>query len=448
MKQFTDSSNYSAAMHIIRKLVSSGYEALFAGGSVRDMLLSGRIDGDIDIATNALPEAVSRLFPQTVPVGAKFGVVVVIIGGVPFEVATFRSDRGIADGRHPADVVFTDARNDALRRDFTVNGLFYDPVSGEIHDYVNGREDLSGKVIRAIGNPDLRFSEDYLRMLRAVRFAARFSFSIEEATWEALQRNASHIKAISVERIFGELDKMLCGLHPDHALALLDTSGLLEQVLPEVASLKGVGQPPQFHPEGDVFEHTRKALSLLGKHPSPVLAWSVLLHDIGKPATMTVSDRIRFNGHDQAGAKSAWLLLRKLHSSNVLADEVEACIANHMNMMQVKNMRLGTLKKLLARPTIDDELELHRIDCLASHGNTENYGFLREQRRRFAAEQIRPEPLLRGRDLVELGLSPGPLFGEMLSAVYDLQLEEVLSSKEDALKWLRERYPQLPGENR
>lgn len=442
-QHFSRSPNYSSALKIVRRLVQAGYEALFAGGSVRDMLLGSAAAGDIDIATNARPETLARLFPHTVPVGVKFGVIIVVMDGKPFEVATFRSDLGIDDGRHPVDVVFTDARNDALRRDFTVNGLFYDPVTGTVLDYVNGREDLSLGVIRAIGNPHLRFREDYLRMLRSIRFAARFSFAIEENTWEALRCNAHYISGISVERIFAELDKIFCGPHPDRALTLLDESGLLAEVLPEVSALKGVSQPPQFHPEGDVFEHTRKALSLLGENPSPVLAWSVLLHDIGKPVTMTVTDRIRFNGHDQAGAKKAWQLLREMHSSNTLADEVEACIGNHMNMMQVQNMRLGTLKKLLARPTIEDELELHRIDCLASHGNTENHGFLREQLERFAVEQIRPVPLLRGKDLLALGMLPGPLFGKILSAVYDQQLEEALSSREEALQYVREHYRQI-----
>jgi putative nucleotidyltransferase with HDIG domain len=442
MKYFSTSPKYHAALRIVEKLSSSGFEALFAGGAVRDLLMNLQGDGDIDIATNARPETVARLFAHTVPVGAKFGVIIVVVDGIPFEVATFRSDCGIHDGRHPAEVVFTDARSDALRRDFTINGLFYNPATGEVLDFVNGRTDIDGRMVRAIGDPHLRFKEDYLRMLRAVRFAARFSFAIETATWEALRQNAGYITAISVERIFAELDKMLCGPHPDRALDLLDRSGLLKPVLPEVAALKGVAQPPQFHPEGDVFEHTKKALSLMAGHSSPVLAWSVLLHDIGKPGTMSVSDRIRFNGHDQAGANMAHERLRKLHSSNMMIEEVGACIANHMNMMQVKNMRLGTLKKLLARPTIDDELELHRIDCLASHGNIENYHYLKEQRERFAAEQLKPEPLLRGRDLMELGLQPGPLFGKILAVVYDLQLEEAVTTRNEALGYVVENYLQ------
>ena len=441
MNHIAASPKYPAAMKIVNRLAGSGYEALFAGGIIRDMILTGSMDGDIDIATSAPPEAVMRLFPHTIPVGVKFGVVIVVIDAVPFEVATFRADRGGDDGRHPAEVEFTDACNDAFRRDFTINGLFYNPVTDTILDFVNGRDDITAGVVRSIGEPRLRFQEDYLRMLRALRFAARFGFTIEKGTWVALRELASAISSISVERIFTELEKMFRGPHPDRALDLLERSGLLERVLPEVAALKGVPQPPQFHPEGDVFAHTKLALARMPPSPSAVLAWSVLLHDTGKPDTMTVSDRIRFNGHDRAGAIRARQLLRRMHSSNNLAEEVEACIANHMNMMQVKNMRLGTLKKLLSRPTIGDELELHRIDCLASHGNIENYHFLRELQARFAAEQLKPQPLLRGRDLKALGLKPGPQYGTILSAVYDQQLEESVATREEALRFVREHYP-------
>ncbi|MBN1307236.1 MAG: CCA tRNA nucleotidyltransferase [Chitinispirillaceae bacterium] len=431
---------YRAAVSIISRLAEAGYEALFAGGAVRDMIMERTDDGDIDIATSARPEAVSRLFSHTIPVGAQFGVIIVVMDGVPFEVASFRSDSGIHDGRHPADIVYTNARNDALRRDFTINGLFFNPQTEEVIDYVGGKSDINLKTVRAIGEPSLRFREDYLRMIRAIRFAARFDFTIETTTWNAIRLLADNITTISVERIFTELDKMLCSTHPDRALDLLDRSGLLAIVLPEIAGLKGVHQPPQFHPEGDVFEHTKKALSLLDMHPSSTLAWSVLLHDIGKPQTMRVADRIRFDNHDQVGMQKARAVLKRFHASNALIEGVTACIANHMNFMQVKKMRLGTLKKFLSRPTIETEMELHRIDCLASHGNCENIDFLKEKSRRFQSETLKPPPLLGGKDLVELGFRPGPLFGEILSVLYDMQLEEEIATREEAIMAVQKRY--------
>ncbi len=436
----TTTLKYHAALQIVDRLKQAGYEAFFAGGAVRDMIMGGSNDGDIDIATNARPETVGRLFSHTIPVGAQFGVIIVVHEGKPFEIATFRSDTGIGDGRHPSDVVFTDARNDALRRDFTINGLFFNPHTGEILDYVGGKADITSGVIRSIGDPTLRFREDYLRMLRAIRFASRFAFSIESGTWDALRMQAHNIMVISVERIFAELDKMLCLPHADTALDLLDRSGLLSFVLPEVALLKGTRQPPQFHPEGDVFEHTKKALGFLGAHCSSALAWSVLLHDIGKPQTMAVTDRIRFNNHDQVGMQKAGGILKRFHASNALIEEVTACIANHMNFMHVRQMRLGTLKKFLSRPSIETELELHRIDCRASHGNCENYDFLKERLIGFKSEVLKPVPLLRGRDLIELGFKPGPLFSEILSMLYDMQLEEVISSREEALGVVLKKY--------
>lgn len=431
---------YQAALYIADRLTSAGYEALFAGGFVRDMVMELNDGGDIDIATSAHPDAVRALFPHTIPVGAQFGVIIVVHNGFPFEVATFRSDTGISDGRHPADIEYTDAQNDALRRDYTINGLFFDPRTEKILDHVGGMNDIASGTIRAIGDPELRFREDYLRMLRAVRFAARFDFSIEAQTWSEICRQAPSIKRISVERIFAELDKMLCSHNQQHALDLLDQSGLLPLVLPEVAALKGVEQPPQYHPEGDVFEHTKKALSLLGPHPSSMLAWSVLLHDIGKPSTMVRADRVRFNNHDQAGMEMAREVLRRFHTSNAFIDGVAACVGNHMNFMQVKNMRLGTLKKFLSRPTIDTEMELHRIDCLASHGNCDNLVFLAQELERLKSERLKPSPFLRGRDLVDLGFKPGPRIGEILASLYEMQLEEEISTKEEALDRVRKGY--------
>lgn len=431
----------AAAVSIVKKLTSQGFTALFAGGYVRDRIMKGIFAeiGDIDIATNATPETINKLFSHTIGVGEQFGVMVVIEGGIPFEVATFRADIGITDGRHPGKVVFTDAKEDALRRDFTINGMFFDPLTEQVIDYVSGAEDISAGVIRSIGDPAQRFREDYLRMLRAIRFAARFDFSIEDATWRALCENAGNIKLISPERIFSEIDRMICQKNPARSLQLLMDSGLLKEVLPEVAALAGVEQPPEFHPEGDVFVHTRLALELMPDQPSSALAWSVLLHDVGKPSTFIVSDRIRFNGHDRVGALIASSVLRRLKASNALIEAVDACIENHMNFMNVTRMRLSTLKKFLSRPTIMEELDLHRTDCLASHGDIENYIFIKEKLSLMGQEVIKPPPLIGGRDLIELGLKPGPLFGEILNEVYDLQLEEKISSKEEAMVFVRER---------
>jgi tRNA nucleotidyltransferase/poly(A) polymerase len=442
MNAVTQKARLAAAMDIVERLVNKGYTALFAGGYVRDMLLCSGEQGDIDIATDAAPEEVTRLFANTVAVGARFGVIVVVHRRIPFEVATFRSDAATGDGRRPSSVSFTDARHDAHRRDFTINGLFYDPRSEKVLDYVAGRKDLRAGVIRAIGEPEARFKEDYLRLLRAVRFAARLGFSIDRATWEAVTTHARYITGISAERIFAEYDRMLRNNHPDRALSLLSESGLLRNTIPEVADLIGVEQPPEFHPEGDVFTHTVKALGLMAPGPSAILAWSVLLHDIGKKVTMRTTDRIRFNNHDHAGADMARTILKRLRAPNVLIDSVAACIDNHMNFMNVTEMRLATLKRFLSRPTIEDELELHRVDCLASHGNLDNYYFVKDRLMVFARERVKPVPFVRGHDLVRLGLSPGPLFGRILREVYDLQLDEKVKTPREAVEYVKEKWTQ------
>ncbi len=429
----------TGALHIVRELTRHGFQALFAGGVVRDRVMGNEKQADIDIATNATPSAIAQIFPQTIRVGEQFGVMIVVERGIPFEVATFRSDIGIADGRHPADIAYTDARQDALRRDFTINGLFFDPLSNELIDYVGGLSDIEQKVIRAIGDPELRFKEDYLRMLRAIRFSARFSFKIEENTWNAIKKYALEITKISAERIFLELDKILQQPNADVAIVLLKDCGILKVILPEITDLIGVEQPQKFHPEGDVFTHTIKALGLLKPEASPVLSWSVLLHDIGKPPTKTVTDRIRFHNHDRVGAVMAREILRRLRASNTLIKGVEACIENHMNFKNVKQMRLSTLKKMLTRETIDEELELHRIDCLASHGILDNYNYLIEKRMQISSDKLKPQPYIKGKDLIELGLNPGPLFGELLAEIYDLQLEEKISSRDEAIKVLKQK---------
>jgi poly(A) polymerase len=425
------------ARAIARRLHEHGHRALFAGGYVRDRLLGTEEPGDIDIATDATPDEIASIFPRVAGVGAHFGVMLVIEEGIAFEVATFRSDIGGQDGRHPDQVVFTDPRTDAMRRDFTINGLFYDPLTDEVLDYVGGRADLEEGIIRAIGTPSERFAEDYLRVLRAIRFAARLAFRIEPQTHAALRQAAEGIRSISQERIFQELTKMLTGPHPARAVGMLHEAGVLGIVLPEVDRLAGLEQPPEFHPEGDVLTHTIKALALLERR-TPVTAWATLLHDVGKAETMTVTDRIRFNNHHRVGARIAAGILRRLHSSRTLIESVCACVDNHMNFMNVTGMRLATLKRLLARPTIEEEMELHRVDCLSSHGDLSNYHFLREKQRELAVERLKPEPLLRGRDLLAMGLAPGPRFGRILAALYDLQLDERIGSREEALRWVRE----------
>lgn len=407
------------------------------------MLLGNEDEGDIDIATNATPTTISSLFSHVIPVGEHFGVMLVVQQGIPFEVATFRSDVGIGDGRHPEAVVFTDAQTDAQRRDFSINGLFFDPLSEELFDYVGGKADLEAGIIRAIGEPRLRFEEDYLRLLRGIRFAARFDFAIEPQTWEALCAQSAGIKAISAERIFQELNKMLLGPRPHRAIELLKTSGLLPHILPTVAQMDGVEQPVEYHPEGDVLEHTLLALSLLPPQRSLALAWGALLHDIGKPPTMTRTDRIRFNNHHHVGAEMAHGLLRKLRAPNELVGSVCAIIENHMNFMNVTQMRRSTLKRFLSRPTLADEMELHRADCLASHGDISNIDFLQEQLTTFVDEQLKPPALLSGKDLIGLGFKPGPLFGQILEDVYEQQLEECISTRQEALEWVEQKYSHL-----
>jgi putative nucleotidyltransferase with HDIG domain len=434
------SEKEQAALEIVKHLTENGFKALYAGGYVRDMLLAGAETGDIDIATNARPTEIASLFPQVIGVGEHFGVMIVLKNGVQFEVATFRSDVGIHDGRHPRQVEYTNEMQDALRRDFTINGMFFDPFENRVFDFVSGREDLRQKIIRAIGDPALRFEEDYLRLIRAIRFAARFDFTIEIKTWEALREKAPGIKRVSPERIFQEIDKMIKGPNPGKALMLMDESGLLTLVLPEVAATKDVRQPEEFHPEGDVFVHTVKTLSLLNR-PSRIVAWSALLHDIGKPGTMTVSDRIRFSNHQRAGAQIATNVLRRLKAPGNLIEGVHECIDNHMNFMNVGKMRLSTIKKFLARPLFEEEMELHRVDCLASHGDISNYEFLRQKQREIPPHEARPLPLLSGKDLIALGFTPGPMFGKILDKAYDAQLEALIATKEDAVRWIKEQHP-------
>ena len=432
-------SNKAAAIDIIGKLQEKGHIAYLAGGCVRDML-RGEIPKDYDIATSALPEEITSIFSKTREVGVHFGVVIVIVNNQAFDVATFRNDGSYKDGRHPEEVTFSTPQDDTARRDFTVNGIFFDPISEKYIDFVGGKSDIDKKVIRAIGDPNLRFQEDHLRLLRAIRFAARFNYEIEADTWNSIKTNASGISKISKERIRDELTKILLNENRVLGFDLLVESGLMEHIIPEILQLKGCEQPPQFHPEGDVFIHTRLMLSLLKNDPSIELVLSVLLHDIGKPATYSFdeeADRIRFNGHDKLGAEMSDQILRELKFSNSIIEDVVQMVANHMTFKDVQNMRQSKLKRFMSRSTFNDEIELHRVDCLGSWGGLDNYDFLNKKMIEFANEPIIPQPLLTGKDLIELGWSPGPDLGQTLNSVQDLQLEGKLNSKDEALDWVK-----------
>ena len=445
----TETLMESTARDIARRLREQGHVAYFAGGCVRD-LLRGQVPKDIDLATDARPEDVQKIFPRTYAVGAHFGVIVVLENEFQFEVATFRSDGVYLDGRRPVEVHFATAEEDAARRDFTINGMFFDPEKEEVIDFVGGRADLEARLIRAIGDPAQRFAEDRLRMLRAVRFATLLEFEIDPATWDAVGAQAASINEISAERIREELVRIFLSPHRVRGWDLLDTSGLLRAILPELEAMKGCEQPPQFHPEGDVFKHTRIMLELLPKEVSLPLVFSVLFHDIGKPPTSMVDGegRIRFNGHDRIGAEMTEAIMERLRFSRAEIDATVEAVRQHMVFKDVPNMRVAKLKRFMARPTFEDELELHRVDCASSHAMMENYEFLQQKREEFANEPIIPPPLIRGEDLIALGMKPGPRFGEILEAVETRQLEGALRNREEALEWVRREYPSGEGEGK
>jgi len=429
------------AREIVRKLRGSGHVAYYAGGCVRD-LLRGEVPKDIDVATDARPEVVQKIFARTYAVGAHFGVIVVLENDFQFEVATFRSDGVYLDGRRPVEVHFASAEEDAARRDFTINGMFFDPEKDEVIDFVAGKADLERKLIRAIGDPVQRFAEDRLRMLRAVRFATVLGYEIDSATWNAVVADAASIKQISAERIRDELAKIFLSPNRARGWDLLDASGLMRVILPELEEMKGCEQPPQFHPEGDVFKHTRIMLEMLPGEVSLPLVLSVLFHDIGKPPTATVDEegRIRFNGHDRVGAEMTEALMERLRFSRAEIDATVEAVRQHMVFKDVPNMRVAKLKRFMARPTFEDELELHRVDCASSHGMLDNYEFLTTKKAEFANEPIIPPPLIRGDDLIAMGMKPGPQFGEILEAVETRQLEGMLKDREEALAWVKKEF--------
>jgi poly(A) polymerase len=427
----------------------NGHQALLVGGCVRDLLL-GREPADFDVSTDATPDQVLALFPRGIPVGAQFGVIIVAEGHDKVEVATFRSDVGYSDGRHPDSIVYARApEEDVQRRDFTINGLLMRPESGEVLDFVGGQADLRAGVIRSIGDPHHRFAEDKLRMMRAVRFAARFNYTIESATMHALRARAVQIVQVSVERIREECTKILTEGAARRAFELLDETQLLVAILPEITAMKGVEQPPQFHPEGDVWIHTRLMLEQLSSGCAHTLAWGVLLHDVGKPPTFkppsTPGDRIRFDGHVEVGMRMAEDICRRFRFSNDDMEQILALVANHMRFKDVAEMRLSTLKRFVRQPRFEEHAELHRLDCLASHGNLDSYEFIQEFLRDTPPEMVRPPRLITGDDLKDLGLPPGPAFREILQAVEDAQLEGRISDRQKALKFVRERVEKEPS---
>ena len=466
----TDPPSRATAVEIVRHLQAAGFSAFWVGGCVRDFLL-GREPQDYDIATSARPEQVEKLFKRTIAVGRKFGVMVVVENGRQFQIATYRAEADYRDGRHPEQVTFADARADALRRDFTVNGLFYDPIAEKLHDWVGGEKDLRAKIIRTIGVPEERFAEDHLRLLRAVRFAAQLGFEIEPQTFAAINRLASKIELISAERIRDELIKLFApapfgsdgragtplpaaysqtgnGAHgvtrptspAARGLALLLKSGLLPGVLPEFVATTACEQSPDFHPEGTVFEHIQLMLEKMppGAHPS--LPWAVILHDIAKPATAEldpVTGKIHFYGHEKVGAALAERILTRLRFPKKQIADIVACVRQHMQFKDVKQMRKATLRRLLLRKTFPLELELHRLDCLGSHGDLEHYEFLVAQAAELEKKPAIRPPLLTGRDLIALGMNPGPALGALLAEIREKQLQDELTTPRQARAWAK-----------
>jgi tRNA nucleotidyltransferase/poly(A) polymerase len=436
---------------ICETLERHGHQALLVGGCVRDILL-GRTPADFDVTTDATPDRVMELFPGSIGIGAQFGVVLVWRENHKVEVATFRSDLGYSDGRHPDQVAYARTpEEDVARRDFTINGLLMQHRTEEILDYVGGQVDLKNGLIRAIGDPDRRFREDKLRMLRAVRFAARFRFPIEEKTFEATKNHSAEIHRVSAERIRDELSKLLTEGSARLGFELLDETGLLKQLLPEISAMKGVEQPPQYHPEGDVWIHTRMMLEGLPPNPPLTLAWGVLLHDVGKPPTFrsaaVTGDRIRFDGHVEVGVPMAEAICKRFRFSGEDTEQVKALVANHMKFKDVGRMRQSTLKRFLRQPRFDEHLELHRLDCAASNGKIDAYETVRRLLAETPPEQVHPARLLTGNDLKDMGYSPGPAFQNILTAIEDAQLEGLIHTKDEAISLVERTYSR-GGHNR
>lgn len=427
------------ARQIVQKLRSQNHQAYFAGGCVRDKLL-GILPKDYDIATSASPVAITQLFKKTIPVGIQFGVILVVEDGIAFEVATFRSEGAYSDGRRPDSILFTSVEQDAKRRDFTVNGLYFDPEKNQILDFVGGERDIGARIIQTIGNPEDRFLEDHLRMLRAVRFSVQLGFALEQRTLEAVKKHAKLIERVSAERIRDEFCKILTSANPAQGVRLLDSTGLLTHFLPEMETLKGVEQPPEFHPEGDVFVHTLLLLEAL-KSPPMELAMGALLHDIAKPATFVrAPDRIRFHGHERLGAEMAKKICKRLAFPNSQTDLISTLVAEHLRFKDASQMKKSTLRRFFALDRFDLHLELHRLDCLASHKNLDAHEYCRKKLAEFSAEPAPLKKLITGADLLELGFRPGKEMGRILRGVEDAVLEGTIHTKEEAIDYVQKNY--------
>ncbi|MGH7901421.1 MAG: CCA tRNA nucleotidyltransferase [Thermodesulfobacteriota bacterium] len=436
---------FQVAMDTVGLLRRSGHKAFFVGGCVRDVAMHIN-PKEYDISTSADPHEVMRIFPNSITVGVNFGVVIVLRDRFKFEVATFRREESYSDGRHPDNVIYSDDETeDVLRRDFTINGMLYDPFSEELIDYTGGLNDIMGETIKTIGNPNERFKEDKLRMLRAVRFGAQLDYEIEKTTLGAIKEMASSILHVSAERIRDEILKIITQEHPGKGLRLLRETGLLKYILPDVDRMHGVPQPPNFHPEGDVFNHTCLIMDKLYKitdgKQSPELAIGALLHDVGKPDTYTESDRIRFNGHDRIGAEISRRICKGLKLSNKQIEIIASLVREHLKFKDVFNMRESTLKRFLGMPNFEDHLKLHLADCLASHGLTEAYEFVMKKLGEIKIEELKPKLLLNGFDLIEMGYTPGPIFSKILDSLEEAQLEGTLKIKDDATRFVLSNFP-------
>ena len=432
-------SSRDRAIEIVKRLRDRGYESYLAGGCVRDMLLN-KPPQDFDITTSAKPEEIRDIFPHTIPVGAQFGVMLVIVAGQPFEVATFRYDGPYLDGRRPIDVRYGSLREDILRRDFTINGMVFDPGEDRVIDLVGGRSDLARRTIRAIGDARERFSEDRLRMIRAVRFAAALDFTIEEKTFAAIKESAEAVTQLSWERIGDEITRILTEGGARKGFELLDTTGLLNVLLPEIEAMKGVEQSPDYHPEGDVFTHTLLTLGHLDS-PSETLAYGCLLHDVAKPVCIRrLGERLTFYGHMEKGAEMAVEILQRLKRSRATWERVAYLVRNHLRHTHAPEMRLSTLKRFLGEDGIDELLNLTRIDALSANGDLQYYRFCMEKLAELKQEEIHPEPLLRGKDLIAMGFAPGPIFKHILQEVEEAQLGGELSTREQAREWVKRNY--------
>jgi len=426
----------SLAFKVIQTLHQAGFDAYLAGGCVRDRE-RGVSPKDFDIATNAHPKSILGLFEKTIPVGLAFGVVLVVMEGESFEVATFRREGNYQDGRHPGEITFSTLEQDAQRRDFTVNGLYFDIRSQALIDLVGGRADIQKKIIRTIGDPEARFLEDHLRMMRAIRFAVQLGFEIEKTTYQAIKKHASKIRLISPERIRDELSKTLTSADPELGIRLLDETGLAQEFLPELSKMKGIEQPMEYHPEGDVFIHTLLLLKGM-KNPELELAMGALLHDVAKPNTFQrAPDRIRFHGHDVLGAQMARDICKRLAFSNEQSELIASLVLEHLRFKDVFNMRLSTLKRFLSLPRFDLHLEQHRLDCLASHGNLDAYHFVKQKYEEFLKEPPPPLRLVTGEDLIQMGFVPGPVFSEIIRKVEDQILEGTIKTKEEGLSFVK-----------